>query len=59
MISRVAASEMERAQTKYMLKPVSVVYLGLRGISGWSYSFIGELQNQWIDEASGKAFYKR
>ena len=59
MISKVAASEMERAQTKYMLKPVSVVYLGLRGMSGWGYSLIGELQNQWIDEASGKALYKR
>jgi hypothetical protein len=34
VISKVAASEMERAQTKYMLKPVSVVYLGLRGMSG-------------------------
>jgi hypothetical protein len=28
MISQVAASERERAQTMYMLKPRSVVYMG-------------------------------
>ena len=44
VISKVAASEMETAQTKYMLKPESVVYLVSWGSIGRSFGSVGKLQ---------------
>jgi hypothetical protein len=44
VISVVAASELERAQTEYMLKPESVVYSGSWGLIGQSFGSVGKLQ---------------
>ena len=45
MIFKVAASEMEKAQTEYMLKPESVVYVVSWVLAGQSFGFVGKLQN--------------
>ena len=41
-IPPVAASEKGTAQTRYMFKPVCVVYRGLRGLVGCGYSYAGK-----------------
>ena len=43
MISIVAASELETAQTEYMLKPESVVCSGSWGMIGRSFGSVGKL----------------
>ena len=58
MISVVAASETETAQTEYMLKPGSVVYSGSWGLIGQISGSVGKLQSGFIDKASGKAHHR-
>ena len=54
MIPQVAVSEQGTAQTIYMLKPASVVYVGLRVVAGQSVRSVGKLQISIIAEESWK-----
>ncbi len=46
MISEVAASEPEEAQTVYVLQPGGVVYTGLRGLIGQFSGTVGKLKRE-------------
>ena len=55
MIFKVAASEMEGAQTEYMLKPGRRCILGVVGLSCVQVAGLcGKLQSSIIVESSGK-----